>query len=241
MRGPGGAFAPFNPGISCLTGLQPLRNRVPASPLKFPTTLPSQPWGLLEISMVTGALAPCLGIGAKGAPEPPLTPCPSSLPTGLFNMVFAVLPPWGPWSDNVVPLVRLSQCLIRTANGASLTLRARPLPPAAIAQPALQLQKQRTPLQAAASLDPKNLGQVCRSLEGDCGLAPEPGTWPEDLCMSCLVPGPLASHQGTCSGRLRPLAVLWRGARTGGTLMAPTSATYSSLPVPLSPQWRFIL
>lgn len=92
--------------------------------------------------MVTGALAPCLGIGAKGAPEPPLTPCPSSLPTGLFNMVFAVLPPWGPWSDNVVPLVRLSQCLIRTANGASLTPRAQPLPPAAIAQPALQLQKQ---------------------------------------------------------------------------------------------------
>lgn len=60
---------------------------------------------------------------------------------GLFNMVFAVLPPWGPWSDNVVPLVRLSRCLIRTANGASLAPRARPPPPAAI--PALQLQKQR--------------------------------------------------------------------------------------------------
>ena len=42
-------------------------------------------------------------------------------------MVFAVLPPWGPWSDNIVPLVRLSRCLIRTANGASPTPpRVRP-------------------------------------------------------------------------------------------------------------------
>lgn len=36
-------------------------------------------------------------------------------------MVFAVSPPWGPWSDNIVPLVRLSRCLIRTASGASPT------------------------------------------------------------------------------------------------------------------------
>lgn len=50
--------------------------------------------------------------------------------------------------------------------------------------------------------------------------------------MSCLVPGPLASQQGILSGRLGSLAVLWQGARTGGTLMAPRSATYSSLPVP---------
>jgi len=93
------------------------------------------------MGMVAGALAPCLGMGAEEAPESPLTLRPSSLPTGLFNMVFAVLPPWGPWSDNVVPLVRLSRCLIRTANGASLAPRAQPPPPAAI--PALQLQKQR--------------------------------------------------------------------------------------------------
>lgn len=51
----------------------------------------------------------------------PLTPCPSACLTGLFNMVFAVSPPWGPWSDNIVPLVRLSRCLIRTASGASPT------------------------------------------------------------------------------------------------------------------------
>lgn len=93
------------------------------------------------MGIVAGALAPCLGMGAEEAPESPPTLHPSSLPTGLFNMVFAVLPPWGPWSDNVVPLVRLSRCLIRTANGASLAPRARPPPPAAI--PALQLQKQR--------------------------------------------------------------------------------------------------
>lgn len=116
--------------------------------LKFPIAPPSQTWDLLEISMVAGALAPCLGMGATGTLELPLTLYPS-LPTGLFNMVFAVLPPWGPWSDNVVPLVRLSRCLIRTANGASLTPCARPPPPAAIPQPALQLQMQRTPLQAA--------------------------------------------------------------------------------------------
>lgn len=39
-------------------------------------------------------------------------------------MVFAVSPPWGPWSDNIVPLVRLSRCLIRTANGAPPALHA---------------------------------------------------------------------------------------------------------------------
>lgn len=44
-------------------------------------------------------------------------------------MVFAVSPPWGPWSDNIVPLVRLSRCLIRTANGA-YPFRASVHPPA---------------------------------------------------------------------------------------------------------------
>lgn len=92
--------------------------------------------------MVAGALAPCLGMGAKGTSEPPLTLRPSSLPTGLFNMVFAVLPPWGPWSDNVVPLVRLSRCLIRTANGASLT---QPPLPAATPQPAAPEASNSTP------------------------------------------------------------------------------------------------
>lgn len=55
---------------------------------------------------------------------------PSGWPTGLFNMVFAVSPPWGPWSDNIVPLVRLSRCLIRTANGASPPSHAPVHPPA---------------------------------------------------------------------------------------------------------------
>lgn len=122
---------------------------------------------------MVGALVPCPGMGAKGTPEPPLTLHPSSLPTELFNMVFAVLPPWGPWSDNVVPLVRLSRCLIRTANGASLTPRARPPLPAAIPQacPAAPEANKGLHSRLLASLDPKNLGQVCRSLVGECGLA----------------------------------------------------------------------
>lgn len=45
-------------------------------------------------------------------------------------MVFAVSPPWGPWSDNIVPLVRPSRCLIRTANGASPTFPRVHHPPA---------------------------------------------------------------------------------------------------------------
>lgn len=94
--------------------------------------------------------------------------------------------------------------------------------------------KERTPLWAAASLDPKNLGQLCRSLGGG-------GTvdWPQSLAFSLRTSAcpasfldQLASQQGTLSGRLGSLAVLWRGARTGGTVMAPRSATHSSLPVP---------
>ena len=76
---------------------------------------------LLEIrdSWSTLPLVACeRGMEPQAVSDPP---CPSAWPTGLFNMVFAVLPPWGPWSDYIVPLVRLSRCLIRTANGASPT------------------------------------------------------------------------------------------------------------------------
>lgn len=124
------------------------------------------------------------------------------------------------------PPVRLSRCLIRTANGAS---SARGGMPSHLHQqqpfslPCGSRNKQGTPFRAASSRDPKNLGQVCRSLRG--------GAWPEDLCMSCLVPGPLASQQGTLSGRLGSLVVPWPRPHGGkrGALMAPRSATHLSL------------
>lgn len=180
-------------------------------------------------------------MGAKGTSEPPLTLRPSSLPTGLFNMVFAVLPPWGPWSDNVVPLVRLSQCLIRTANGASLTPCARPPPPAATPQPAAPEANKELHSRLLASLDPKNLGHVCRSLGG--GLWTGPRAWhlargPVHVLPSSWTTGQPAGNtfrqaRVPCS----PVAgsTDWRNSHG-------TQICYALIsPCPLSPQWLFIL
>lgn len=71
------------------------------------------------------------------------------------------------------PPVRLSRCLIRTANGAS---SARGGMPSHLHQqqpfslPCGSRNEQGTPFHAASSRDPKNLGQVCRSLRGGLGL-----------------------------------------------------------------------
>lgn len=125
-------------------------------------------------------------------------------------MEFAVLPPWGPWSDNVVPLVRLSGCLIRTANGAPPP-STRPSPPRLrLSVPTSGLRRSTLRPEedtglgsiAASSLELENVGQ---SLLG-MGLPPP-----------CLAPGP-SQLQGPLQGGwglgqwLRPHGEHRRGA-----------------------------
>lgn len=108
----GGRFGDPSPALSAENG--------PPKPQLFSPQIRDDRW----------TPAPCPQQGGLCTGHVSEPPCPSAWLTGLFNKVFAVSPPWGPWSDNIVPLVRLSRCLIRTANGASpAPPRVRPSTP----------------------------------------------------------------------------------------------------------------
>lgn len=150
-------------------------------------------------------------------------------------MVFAVSPPWGPWSDNIVPLVRLSRCLIRTANGASPTL-PRVRHPSASRSPLSGLHRLTRKLEKEMkNLDsieaflprPRESGiRVQERLMGEGASSPAPaqgarserrgpaqGTLPvalQRLSSTCSAPGPQPGPMGPPAGRpAEGLVLLW--------------------------------
>lgn len=92
-------------------------------------------------------------------------------------------------------------------------------------------------------LTPRTWDKCAGASPGTVDWSRELGTWPEDVCVSCLVPGALASQQGTLSGRLGSLVVPWPGPH--GKHRLEESSWHPDLPLtsprPLSPQRLFIL
>lgn len=86
-------------------------------------------------------------------------------------------------------------------------------------------------------LTPRTRDKCAGASRGTVDWPQEPGIWSESLCMSCLVPGPLASQQGALSGRLGSLVVLWPGPR--GEHRLEETSQHPDLPLisacPLSP------